>query len=401
MPVGYRVHDAESLRHAIGGVPALAGRLGGQPAGWTIREIGDGNLNLVFRLAGPDGGMIVKQALPYLRLVGQSWPLSTLRSCYESLALREFGRLQPDRLPAVLHADPVDRFIAMELLAPHVPLRNALLEGRRFDRLADHLADYLADILFHTSGRCLGDADRAALAARFGGNHEMLAVTDTLVFTEPLLSASRNRWTRPELDPLVVELKQDADLRSRVAGLRRRFLQTPQALLHGDLHTSSIMVTPTDTQIIDPEFVCYGPMGFDIGVLLGDLLLSYFAQAGHHRADPGHGDWILALVEAVWLGFRERFARLCRHAAGVREAAADTDLGDVFQDMAGFAAVEMMRRILGLAHVIDFELIGDRTQRAACETAALLLSRRLMLSAERVDSIHMITDMARRLGAGR
>lgn len=380
---------------------ALAARLGGRPADWTIREIGDGNLNLVFRLAGPEGGIIVKQALPYLRLVGRSWPLSTMRSCYESLALGEFARLQPDRLPAVLHADPVDRFIAMELLAPHVALRDALLEGRRFDRLADHLSGYLADILFHTSERGLGEADRAAQAARYGGNHEMRAVTDTLVFTEPLLGSSRNRWTRPELDLLVAELKRDVALRARVAGLRQRFLRTPQALLHGDLHTSSIMVTPTDTRIIDPEFVCHGPMGFDIGLLLGGLLLSYFAQAGHRPADPGHGDWILALVEAVWTGFRDRFAGLCRRASPTCGEAAGADLDGVFQDMAGFAAVEMMRRILGLAHVIDFELIADRRRRAACETAALLLSRWLLLSAGRLDSIHMITDMARRLGAGR
>ena len=41
------------------------------------------------------------------------------------------------------------------------------------------------------------------------------------------------------------------------------------------------MVTPDSTQVIDPEFGFYGPMGFDIGAFLGNLILAYFAQDGH------------------------------------------------------------------------------------------------------------------------
>ena len=42
------------------------------PSDWRIREVGDGNLNLVFIVEGPAGGVVVKQALPYVRLVGES-----------------------------------------------------------------------------------------------------------------------------------------------------------------------------------------------------------------------------------------------------------------------------------------------------------------------------------------
>lgn len=52
-------------------------------------------------------------------------------------------------------------------------------------------------------------------------------------------------------------------------------------MIHGDLHTGSIMVTRDSTQVIDPEFSFYGPMGFDIGALLGNLIMAYFAQDGH------------------------------------------------------------------------------------------------------------------------
>lgn len=60
-----------------------------------------------------------------------------------------------------------------------------------------------------------------------------------------------------------------------------RFCERSQALLHGDLHTGSVMVTHDSTQVIDPEFGFYGPMGFDTGAFLGNLILAYFSQDGH------------------------------------------------------------------------------------------------------------------------
>jgi 5-methylthioribose kinase len=60
-----------------------------------------------------------------------------------------------------------------------------------------------------------------------------------------------------------------------------RFCERTQALLHGDLHTGSIMVTHDSTKCIDPEFGFYGPMGFDVGAFLGNLILAYISQDGH------------------------------------------------------------------------------------------------------------------------
>ena len=60
-----------------------------------------------------------------------------------------------------------------------------------------------------------------------------------------------------------------------------RFYERAQALLHGDLHTSFVMVTHESTQVLDLELAFYGPMGFDIGAFLGNLILAFFAQNGH------------------------------------------------------------------------------------------------------------------------
>lgn len=40
------------------------------------REVGDGNINFVYIVEGPAGAICIKQALPFVRIVGESWPLT-------------------------------------------------------------------------------------------------------------------------------------------------------------------------------------------------------------------------------------------------------------------------------------------------------------------------------------
>src|SRR5215468_871437 len=106
-PTDYRPHNAHSLRAYLAGKPELAARLGSNAALWRIEEVGDGNLNLVFLIRGPGGSLCAKQALPYVRLVGESWPLPLSRAHYEHIALVEEGKHAPDLVPVVHHFDPV------------------------------------------------------------------------------------------------------------------------------------------------------------------------------------------------------------------------------------------------------------------------------------------------------
>ena len=76
----YAPVDGSRLAGALADTPAIRDRLGDADA-WRIREVGDGNLNLVFIVEGRAGGVVVKQALPYVRLVGESWPLPLERWC--------------------------------------------------------------------------------------------------------------------------------------------------------------------------------------------------------------------------------------------------------------------------------------------------------------------------------
>ena len=100
---GYFPQKSETLAAYLSGIERVRMILGGAPGNWSIAEVGDGNLNLVFIVKGPEGGIAVKQALPYVRLVGESWPLPLSRAHYEHMASTEQARLPGRLVPEILH----------------------------------------------------------------------------------------------------------------------------------------------------------------------------------------------------------------------------------------------------------------------------------------------------------
>ena len=412
IPEGYRPLDVESLPPYLAGVPALGERLGGAPSDWQVDEVGDGNLNLVFLVRGPASGLCVKQALPYVRLIGESWPLPLTRAYFEHEALVEHGRHAPGLTPAVYHFDPVLMLTAMELLEPHIIMRRGMIQGIRYPRAATDMAEYMARTLFFTSDLGTGAAEKKARVAVFCGNTSLCKITEDLIFTEPYMVCDNNRWTSPQLDDIAAAFRADAPLKRAVSRLKCKFMTSAEALIHGDLHTGSIMVTQDDTRVIDPEFAFYGPMGFDTGAFVGNLLLNYFSQDGHAtEADDraAYKIWVLETVEAFWHAFAERYGALWAERTGDAYPAAlfageegaaslaqarDAAIAALFTDTLQFAGAKMIRRLLGIAHNIDFEWIEDPDRRAACERPALLLGRELLVNGAAYPSIDAVTGAA-------
>ncbi|TFF27307.1 S-methyl-5-thioribose kinase [Jiella endophytica] len=412
---GYHALDAESVKAYAAGIEEIAGRLGtSDPGALRAREVGDGNLNLVFIVEGPASAVVVKQALPYVRLVGDSWPLPLKRAYFEWNALVRQAAVQPERLPALHHFDPVNALIVMEYLSPHVILRKELTAGKRFKHLAEHVGVFLAETLFRSSDFFMDTAKKKADVALFADNVALCAISENLVFTEPYFDAPLNRWTTPQLDGLALALRADRAVKVGAQEMLYRFTTKSEALLHGDLHTGSIMVTAKDTRIIDPEFAFYGPMGFDIGALLANLYLSYFAQEGHAETPDGRfaqGEWLLETAESIWSVFAESFARLWREERNgiLFSRRLFEDVGDevgatvgmhqflqaVFCDVVGFAGAKMVRRLVGLAHVEDMESIADPDRRAVCEARALLMGRELLVNRGVFGDIFGLSCLAR------
>ncbi|MGH8149436.1 MAG: S-methyl-5-thioribose kinase, partial [Steroidobacteraceae bacterium] len=124
-------------------------------------------------------------------------------------------------------------------------------------------------------------------------------------------------------------------------------------------------------------------------------------------------DWILAQTATFWDTFRERFLVLWRAeargdvfpaalfadpaGAAALEAAREAFLQGLLGDMLGFAACKMIRRILGFAHVADFERIADAGARADCETGALALARLILTHPGQLSTVAEVLDAVPRM----
>lgn len=444
----FEAMSSSELSTYLRAVPAVSALLD-DPDELDIAEVGDGNLNFVYfatNARAPAKSVVVKQAPPFLRLAGKTWPLTRHRMEREVAALRRFAALCPQHVPQVYHADNGLFLVVMQRLLTHRILRQGLMDGVVYPKLAEHMSTYLAHTLFFGSDLFLApDVKKQAVSTSI--NVELCKITEDLVFTYPFEDHPSNIYN-PALPRSEIErLWHSVGVRTAVGEMKWMFMNDAETLLHGDLHTGSIMVSHDETYVIDPEFAFYGPMGFDIGALLANLLLAFFSREWHDRpeahartgsegshstasfsadrqsfahesngnetgayADPGaYQDWLLEQLTTIWNRFESKFTGLWREHEGRRNS---HFIGDDFSNECaahfrahftrkllaqalGFAGCKMVRRIVGMAKVADITSIPDQAVRARVEKRCLRCAESLLLERESIRSIEEVAALAR------
>ncbi|MDR7233616.1 S-methyl-5-thioribose kinase [Agrococcus sp. BE272] len=365
-----------------------------------VREIGDGNLNLVFHVVDKDGrGIILKQALPYVRMVGDGWPMTPERAQREAHSLQTHHALAPNVVCEVLAYDPEQHVLALEDLSDHRVWRDALNHGLRHSGVADALGRYVAGVAVGTS--VLG-LDRVEVSEQIAStqNPELCVITEDLVFTEPSFDIGRNA-VLPENQPDADALASDAVFRGAMAEAKWRFMTRTEALIHGDLHTGSVMVraqgggTAADSvKVFDSEFAFYGPVAFDIGALWANY--AFAAARADALGDRERAMWAIGLLDETWEAFTEEYRRLSTNWSERRlwdQEFVERRLGEILRESTLFAAAKMSRRIVGAAKVADIETLEPEI-RVGAARHVLLAARDLAASWE---SIAGPQDVARRL----
>ncbi len=368
----------------------------------SCREIGDGNLNLVFHITDAANGVsvILKQALPYAKVVGESWPLTLDRARIESEKLMLEGKLAPGLVPVVYHYDAQLALTAMEDLSSHHIMRRGLMEGTRYPLFSEHISTFMANTLFFTSDLGMNQQDKKQLVKTFI-NPELCKITEDLIFDDPYTDSPNNSYDG-HLEDAAAALRTDGELHLEIALLREKFLTQAQALLHGDLHTGSIFATPESTKVIDPEFAFYGPIGFDVGAVFANLLLNYAGQVHWSRDDQERAafrTYLLRTIEEIWNAFDSKFRalwdqhgvdRMASSAPGYRELY----MKRLLQDSIGYAGAKMVRRIVGLSHVADIDQIPDAAKREKAQRLALAIGTALIRSNRKANSIQDLLEIA-------
>jgi 5-methylthioribose kinase len=370
--------------------------------GLVVKEIGDGNLNLVFHINDPlsQKALIVKQALPYAKVVGESWPLTLDRARIESDALLKEAESVPHLVPCVYYSDSQLAVTVMEDLSDHEILRKGLIEGRTYPQLAEDIGTFAASTAFFSSDFYLHPFEKKEQVKRFS-NPELCKITEDLVFTDPFFDHDTNDFP-VELQSEVHKIWNDSELLKEVAQLRFSFLTRAEVLLHGDLHTGSIFVKEKSTKVIDPEFAFYGPSGFDLAHFFANLALNHLSQNAHAK-EPFHREsfqsYLLETIEKTWNTYTKTFSELWHEKAAdpfaKTEGVLENFLQNTFQEAIGFAGCEVIRRTIGLAHVADLDSIDHKEVEHFYKKKALELGSYLIKNQRKFTNINQLTDWIR------
>ena len=328
-----------------------------------MKEVGDGNLNVVFIVKDKQGkGIVLKQSLPYVRLVGPSWPMSPDRARIEYETTTIHFLAAKHLVPKIYFYDPEGYIIAMEDLSDHKVWRTALNLGEQSYGAAEAIGEYIARVLFATSIFGAGAEVHYKGIAR-AINPELCLITEDLVFTEPYFPADRNSYL-PENKVDAEAVINDQQMVQEIGQLKYKFMTSTEALLHGDLHTGSVMVKSDSsgkaisTRAFDSEFSFYGPIGFDIGACFANFYIALARALALGRND--HADYISALPDELWNAFEKHFRALWPSRVDKRvfsDQLLEKLLNQWKVDAIGFASAKMVRRIVGLAKTSDIETL--------------------------------------------
>lgn len=407
--MSYRPLDSLSVIDYLRDVAGLDGVLD-RRGPMVAAEVGDGNLNQVFIVThqeDPAQSVVLKQALPYLRVAGEDWPLTRERMRFETQALLKHNELAPGLAPVVFHADDEMSLVVMENLSDLAVMRRPLVARQRFPHFADHISTFLARTLFFTSDLYLTGIEKKELQATFINPH-LCKIQEDFVFTNPFMTSSENQWN-PLLEEEVRAVRQDGALKVALAHIKEGFMTHAQALIHSDLHTGSIMVNGEKTKVIDPEFAFMGPMGFDVGAVLENLVLNHLSHFAHtpdpeQRAD--YQAYLLEMIRQIWTQFAQKFDALwADHNQGELAPNAYWDFpgGDaafaefrrgyiqrILRDVAGYGGAKFLRRMMGIVSVWDISSIEDPARRAVAERLAIRSGRRWVMEAPTIQTIDQL-----------
>jgi 5-methylthioribose kinase len=213
----------------------------------TVEELPGGVSGIVLAVRGPHTALVVKQALPQLRVAGE-WFAPARRTDTEAAALRLCARLIPGRAPPVVDSDESEHVLV---------LRHAPLGWRNWQ------AELLAGRAHAVSGRWAGET-LARLHVATAGDDEVAAQFDDYeVFAqlrlEPYYGTAMERLPSlaPALEPLVEELRA-----------------TRTCLVHGDYAPKNMLLGPDGAWVLDAEVAHYGHPVFDLAFFLAFPLLT-------------------------------------------------------------------------------------------------------------------------------
>lgn len=343
-----------------------------------------GNLNYVYRVMDNKGHSIyIKQAGTETRISKDMKP-SRDRNRLESEILKLEDQYAKGMVPYIYFYDTVMCACGMEDCSDFLVMRQAMLGHRIYPHFADNITYFLVETLLKSSDIAIDHKEKKVLAGNFV-SPDLCDITEKLVFMEPYNDLNhRNNVYPPNADFVKRELYEDEELHLEVAKLKFKFMTDAQSLIHGDLHTGSIFIKEDSLKVFDSEFGIFGPMGYDIGNVIANLIFAYDNGLAYDKKE--FTDWTLQAIEDVVDMFIEkynkRFDELVTEPMAKASGFKEYYLDGILKDTAGFSGTELHRRTVGMANVADVTTIANEKSRLLAERINILAGKEFILNAD-------------------
>lgn len=291
-----------------------------------VKEMGDGNLNFIFRLKDGFGhSIILKHAPPYLRLLGPTFLLPQTRIHAEMHTMSYFESFAPEYVPHIYYGDEQNFMLFMEDLEGYDTLQKRQLAMPISLHVYEKLGDFLGKVYAHTP---------PLKNPHYYENVTLKSISENYIFRFPHIP----NHEALDIPPFFKPLPKNDDFYKGIEILVNLFLNAKETLIHGDLHTGSVMVKEDKIAIIDAEFSFFGPLGFDMGNLFAHII---FGE-------------IYALFEGKRVQWRDAIGAVWK-SFGHDEA--------VLQTSVGFCGAELYRRLVVPAKAKPLEAITCQHQK--------------------------------------
>ena len=344
----------------------------------TVKEIGDGNINYIFKVENKIDGksIVLKQADKLLRSSGR--PLDLTRSKIEANILRIENDLAPHFVPEIYFYDEIMCVLAMEDISEYKNLRTELIAGKIFLNFADNISEFLSRTLLLTTDLFMNKFEKKKNVKEFI-NSELCDISECLVFTEPY-DNNRNRNIITAGNEEFVEniLYKNEDLHFAILKLREKFMNYSQSLIHGDLHSGSIFINEKGIKIIDPEFSFYGPMAYDIGNVIGNLYFPLY-RAKFFMEDSKKKEefinWLEKCILDIPILFSEKCKLLWEKYSNDRllknKKFRDYYIENIIKDSLAYAGTEIIRRTVGDTKVLELTSLENSEKKLELERSLI------------------------------
>ncbi|NLY46463.1 MAG: S-methyl-5-thioribose kinase [Tissierella sp.] len=353
-------------------------------------EIGDGNINYVFKVwdETSEKSVIIKHADKSLRNTPGRL-LDVDRSRIEAEVLMLHNKLSPGLTPIVYKYDPIMCALSMEDISDHGNLRHEFLKRKIYPKLAEDITTFMVNTLLPTTDLVMDSGKKKNRVKEFI-NIDLCDISEKLVFSEPYTDyLGRNIIPDENKDFVKKNIYNDKKLILEAGKLKNNFMNNAQALIHGDLHSGSIFVNENSTKILDPEFAFYGPMGYDIGNVVGNLFFAWVNAYVTMEDRESKEEFLLyiekTIVEIIEL-FKSKFKALYKEIVtdimAKQEGYMEWYLSTILSDTCGVCGLEIIRRTVGDSKVVDITSIENLEKRIRAERILILLGKNFIINRE-------------------